>query len=356
LVKQTVVGVDMSYLKDYKFEYCKFNVDGPIATFMWSDPPVRNAYNLRSWEGFHQAVERVRDEDDIRVLIITGDPEGKNFCGGLNVKSWFGAQLSTQKKDEELEAKEGVVKGSGARRELELTPGTPDYERRLNPSFGGAPWDARRIMWDPKVFGGNFPEDWTPGRMRYEQWRRKGYTTQHAFKLLELDKPVIAMVNGPAFGAGCDIIFHCDIIIASEENAKLEWTYIRRGMVAPDGATYFLPRICGRHIALELLWRGKAISARQAYEWGLINHVVPHAELEKYTHNLAMELATESPPMIMGAIKDVVHKGYDDFIHNYIFHYQYLMGVATGIYQGSEDELEGSRAFVEKRKPVYKFR
>ena len=63
-------------IENYEYKYCKFTVDGPIATFMWSDPPVRNAYNVRSWEGLHNAVARVREDDDIRVLVITGDPEG----------------------------------------------------------------------------------------------------------------------------------------------------------------------------------------------------------------------------------------------------------------------------------------
>jgi enoyl-CoA hydratase/carnithine racemase len=171
---------------------------------------------------------------------------------------------------------------------------------------------------------------------------------------MELDKPVIAMVNGGCYGAGTDLAFHCDMIIASEEKATFEWTYIHRGMVPPDGATFFLPRIAGRHITFELLFRGKSISSRQAYEWGLINHVVPDAQLQKYTYDLANELGN-CPPMIMGVIKDVVHKGMGDFLQQYKEHFQYRVGVGNLIYRGSEDEIEGARAFVEKRKPVYKF-
>ncbi len=343
--------METNIVPDYEFKFCKFKVEGPVATFMWSDPPVRNAYNVRAWEGFNQAVDRVFEDDDIRVLVLTGDPEGKNFCGGLNVKAYFDTQLQRAGKDDERQKKEGALSSQRYFMEAELTPGTPEYKRRQQGLVPGGTWDARHVLRD-------FPiqeEGMTQGRMRYEGWRRHG-GAQHAFRLMELDKPVIAMINGPAFGAGCDMIFCCDIIVASEENAKFEWTYIRRGMVSPDGGTYFLPRIVGRHIALELLWRGRAISARQAYEWGLINHIVPHAELEKFTYDLANELATNVPPMIMGVIKDVVHKGYHDFIHNFKDHFEYLVGVGNLIYRGSEDELEGSRAFVEKRPPKYKFR
>jgi len=342
--------ITMTVIPDYEFKYCKYKEDGPVATFTWSDPPVRNAYNVRSWEGFNQAVDRVRENDDIRVLVITGDPEGKNFCGGLNVKSLFEGQLKRAGKEEELKGREGQLESSRYFQAAELTPGTPEYERRQKGLPEGGTWDARTVTRDLTP-----PSGWTEGRLRYEIWREHG-GAQHAFRLMELDKPVIGMINGGCYGAGTDIAFCCDIIIASEEKATFEWTYIRRGMVAPDGATFFLPRIAGRHIALEVLWRGKSVSARQAYEWGLINHVVADAELESYTYGLAQELATESPPMIMGVIKDVVHKGYFDFVHQFKHHFEYMVGVGNLIYRGSEDELEGPRAFVEKRAPQYKFR
>jgi enoyl-CoA hydratase/carnithine racemase len=344
----------MAIIPDYEFKYCKYWEDPPIATFMWSDPAVRNAYNVRSWEGFNQAYERVRDNDDIRVLVVTGDPEGKNFCGGLNVKAVFQGSLQRAGKEAELKDREGQLDASKYFMEAELTPGTPEYERRQKGLTEGGTWDARMAVTDLKPRLPGTP-GWTEGRLRYEMWR-KHEGAQHAFKLMELDKPVIAMVNGGCYGAGTDIAFCCDLIIASEERATFEWTYIRRGMVPPDGATFFLPRIAGRHIALELMWRGKSISARQAYEWGLINHVVSDAELKGYTYGLANELATESPPMIMGVIKDVVHKGYNDFIHQFKNHFEYLVGVGNLIYRGSDDELEGMRAFVEKRAPNYKFR
>ena len=102
---------------------------------------------------------------------------------------------------------------------------------------------------------------------------------------------------------------------------------------------------------------GTPISARQAYEWNLINHIVPDGQLEDYTYNLARKLAAESPPMIMGAIKWAVLKGYGDFQNSLRDHLDFVRGVASLTFAGgSQDAAEGPKAFAEKRKPVYKFR
>jgi enoyl-CoA hydratase/carnithine racemase len=173
--------------------------------------------------------------------------------------------------------------------------------------------------------------------------------------LINLDKPVIAMVNGGAYGHGCDIAFYCDIITASRENAQFQWTYIHRGMVPAEGGTYFLPRIAGKYRALEALWLGTSMSADQCYEWGWINHVWPDAELKERTYDLARRLAEECPPMIMGAIKYCVHAGFPggDFGFGLLKHLDELVGPATRAFEGSEDAIEGPRSFVEKRKPKY---
>ena len=164
------------------------------------------------------------------------------------------------------------------------------------------------------------------------------------------------MVNGPAAGIGCDLIFYSDIIIASEEKARFGWTYIHRGAIAMEGGTYFLSKLAGKHIALEILWGGDYINARQMYEWGLINHVISDKELKKYTYDMANKLATGSPPMIMGAIKYVVHKGLDDYINSLDDHLEQLVEPAMRSYAMSEDSKEGMKAFLEKRAPEYKFR
>jgi hypothetical protein len=103
-----------SPIPNYEYKFCKFKVDGPVATFMWSDPPVRNAYNRRSWEGLHNAVAEVRENDDIRVLVVTGDPEGKTFCGGLNVKAITAEARSGEKYEESLRhfTQEPLTQGS----------------------------------------------------------------------------------------------------------------------------------------------------------------------------------------------------------------------------------------------------
>lgn len=319
----------MPGIPGYQYVDCKFTVDGPIATFMWSNPRYRNAYSMKSHEGLQNCIAEIKENDDIGVLVMTGDPEGRNFCGGLNVKSLYAGRLATQRGV----AREEVKDVAGLPPQQEYTPGT-DYHRMEQVA----------------------PRAQVP-RGHYKRWRwdelRGGFSRRRGVHLLTLDKPTIAMVNGPAFGFGCDLIFYNDIIIASEEKAEFEWTYIHRGMVPAEGATYFLPRIAGRHIALEVCWLGSRISARQAYEWGLINHVVPDAELKDYTYNLATRLATECPPMIMGAIKYVVHMGMNDFVRGLERHLDEFVGPATQTFRDTHDAAEGMKAFVEKRAPKY---
>ena len=92
-----------------------------------------------------------------------------------------------------------------------------------------------------------------------------------------------------------------------------------------------------------VLISGRQISSRQAYEWGLINHAVPHEQLQSFTYDLARRLATESPPMIMGAIKWAVHKSFGDFVHGLSDHLDLVRTAASLTFFGSEDAQEGPR-------------
>ncbi len=318
-------------VKDYQYTDCIFKVDGPIATFMFSNPDARNAGSMYSREGFRNAVHVVRETDDIRVLVVTGDPAGKAFCAGLNVK-----QLS---KRLESPGESGEITPR-----IDYTPGTAMH---------------RMAVEDRAAFRGtNIPANAKNlSRARYSYWKeqsyRGGYFDDYEEALLQLPKPVIAMVNGAAVGMGADLAFHCDIIIASEK-AFFSWAYIHRGMVAAEGGTYFLPRLVGYHRALEILYFGDRITAQQANEWGMINHLVPHDQLETYTSELANRLATECPPMGVGMIKYAVQRGYGDFVHNLLMHRSEIVQPSNQyILMGSNDAREGNRSFVEKRKPRY---
>ncbi len=314
-------------IKDYRYRDCIFKVNGAVATFMFSNPAARNSGTPLTYEGLYNAVATIRENDDIRVLVITGDPAGRAFHSGLNVKR-RAASLESEKKGE----------GPIARvEEDELTPGSPFYRitRKGGDIYGGGP--------DLKGKYASFTD----------QAIRGGYLLRRGSELLRLPKPVIAMVNGPAAGIGCDLAFHCDIIVASDQ-ARFMWLYIHRGMAIPaEGAGYFLPRLCGYHRAMEILLKGATLSAQQAYEWDLINHVVPHDQLEKYTYDLANELATSSPPKHMGIVKWAVQRMYGDFSGMLERYHDEIVGPYNHILEGSNDGIEGSKAFVEKRKPHY---
>lgn len=318
-------------VKDYRYEDCFLKMDGPIATFVMSNPQARNAGSMKMREGFMNAIQVVRDTDDIRVLVVTGDPEGKAFCAGLNVKR-LSARLEAPATGDEIVARENY------------TPGTAMY---------------RMAVEDKGAFRGTeVPEKAkTLSRGRFQYWKehstRGGYFMDYEEALLRLPKPVIAMVNGAAVGMGADLVFHCDIIIASDQ-AVFSWAYIHRGMVAAEGGTFFLPRLVGYHRALEILYLGDRVTAQQANEWGMVNHLVPHDQLETYTYDLAKRLATESPPMGMAMIKYAVQRGYDDFVHSLMMHREEIVQPSNQyILMGSNDAREGNRAFVEKRKPNY---
>lgn len=127
-----------------------------------------------------------------------------------------------------------------------------------------------------------------------------------ALALEDLDKPVIAAVNGAALGAGMDMALMCDIRICSDR-ARLAESYIHLGLVPGDGGAYFLPRLAGLPKALELLMTGEVLTPDQALSLGIVNRVVPHASLMEETYKLAFSLARK-PPMALAMIKRAVYQ------------------------------------------------
>jgi crotonobetainyl-CoA hydratase len=166
-----------------------------------------------------------------------------------------------------------------------------------------------------------------------------------------LNKPVICAVNGLAFGGGFEIMISCDIIIAAE-HATFALPEIRSGTVA-DAATIKLPRRIPYHVAMELLFTGRVMDTTEAKHWGLINEVVPGAELMNRARALAAQLA-DGPPLVFAAIKEIdretshlpVHQAFDMVTKRKL--------PTVDMLYSSEDQLEGARAFAEKRKPVWK--
>jgi 2-(1,2-epoxy-1,2-dihydrophenyl)acetyl-CoA isomerase len=165
-----------------------------------------------------------------------------------------------------------------------------------------------------------------------------------------LEKPVIAMVNGVAAGAGCCIALLCDLIIAAE-SARFGFAFVRVGLGPDWGGAYFLPRLVGPARAKELLFTGKLIDAREAERIGLINQVVPDEQLEPTVMELARKLARGATRAI-GAAKILVHRSLDADLLTMMEQEASMAALLTQ----SEDHREGVQAFLEKREAVFKGR
>jgi 2-(1,2-epoxy-1,2-dihydrophenyl)acetyl-CoA isomerase len=124
-------------------------------------------------------------------------------------------------------------------------------------------------------------------------------------QIATMPKPVIASINGVAAGAGCNLALACDFRIASE-NAKLGETFVRIGIHPDWGGTWFLPRLVGRSRAMEILMSGRMVDANESLSIGMVDRVVPAAELRDATLTLARSLS-EGPPIPLGDIKRVVN-------------------------------------------------
>jgi len=179
-----------------------------------------------------------------------------------------------------------------------------------------------------------------------ERYRRNIHLIARA--LQGLDVPLIAAVNGPAVGLGCDVTCMADIRIASDK-ARFGVTFLRLGLVPGDGGAWLLPRVIGMARASELLYTANLIDAATAAEWGLVNRVVPHEALMDEALALANRIA-EQPPHSLRMAKALLKHGqstsYDTLLE--------MSATAQAIAHLTEDHAEGVDALLEKRAPVFK--
>ena len=174
---------------------------------------------------------------------------------------------------------------------------------------------------------------------------------QHVFDLIEqMGKPVIAAINGFALGGGCELAMACTIRLAAD-TAKLGQPEINLGLIPGYAGTQRLARIVGKGRALELLLSGDQISAQEAHRIGLVNRVVPAADLLAEARALAASLAARAP-IAIHYILEAVHKGLEmPFAQAQIFE-----ATLFGLVSSTEDMREGTRAFLEKRKAAFQGR
>jgi len=172
---------------------------------------------------------------------------------------------------------------------------------------------------------------------------------QHVLDLIEqMGKPVIAAINGYALGGGCELAMACTLRLAAD-TAKLGQPEINLGIVPGYAGTQRLARLVGRGRALEVLLTGEAIDAQEAYRLGLVNRVVPAAELMAEARTLAATLAAKAPIAVRYII-DAVNKG----LQMPFAEAQVYEATLFGLIASTEDMREGTRAFLEKRKAAFK--
>jgi 2-(1,2-epoxy-1,2-dihydrophenyl)acetyl-CoA isomerase len=177
--------------------------------------------------------------------------------------------------------------------------------------------------------------------------RLQKVTHQVQFAIEDFEKPLIAAVNGAAVGAGMDVALACDFRTAGA-SARFSEGYIRVGLLPGNGGCYFLPRLVGTARALELLWTGDFVGAREALECGLVNHVHPDDELMDKTLLLARRLA-DGPPIQIRDIKKLVYQSLRTDLRTSLNSVSAHMAVV----QSTDDYKEAIKAFKEKRTPKF---
>jgi enoyl-CoA hydratase/carnithine racemase len=163
-----------------------------------------------------------------------------------------------------------------------------------------------------------------------------------------LDVPLIAAVNGPAIGLGCDVACMADIRIAAE-GAKFGVTFLKLGLIPGDGGAWLLPRAIGMSRAAQLLFTGDVIDAATAKDWGLVSEVVPAESLMPAAFSLAQRIA-QQPPQALRLAKMLLRQGqtttYDTLLE--------LSAASQALMHHTKDHEEGVAAILEKRAPDFK--
>ena len=165
-----------------------------------------------------------------------------------------------------------------------------------------------------------------------------------------LEKPVVCAVNGVAAGAGANIAFACDLVLAAEDATFIQ-SFARIGLIPDSGGTFILPRLVGYQRAAALAMLGEKLDATTAKQWGLVYDVVPPTVLASTSFDVAKRFAT-MPTRALGLIK----RGFNAGVHNDLDTQLALEGELQREAGRTEDYAEGVRAFVEKRKPRFQGR
>jgi|SRR5690625_153034 len=254
-----------------------FSVKNQIGTITLNRPNALNAFSMEMITNWIKILEEVRDTDSIKVLVLTGN--GKAFCAGGDIKS--------------MKAEEGFINKTDKFNQVDL---------------GTTGMDRKNSLWK--------------------------YIQKIPLLLQEIDKPVIAAVNGHAVGAGLDMALMCDMRFISQ-SAKISAGYINVGLVPGDGAAYFLPRIVGVDKALDLLWTGKTITAEEAKDIGIATYISKQENLLNEVYDYCEQLIKQ-PQVPLRLIKRSLYQGLNMDLRSSLDMISSHMGLVTELEEYKE--------------------
>lgn len=185
------------------------------------------------------------------------------------------------------------------------------------------------------------------GHADWHQLDRMQYYGSVGLALHEIPKPVIAKVGGVAVGAGLNLALGCDLIVAGQ-SARFSEIFARRGLALDLGGSWLLPRLVGLHKAKELALLAEMLSAEEAERIGIVNRVVPDAELDGFVDDWATRLA-EGPPLALQLTKRMLTGAFNSSLSEAL----HVEAMAQSVTSTSKDTREAMRAFFEKRTPVF---
>jgi enoyl-CoA hydratase len=227
---------------------------------------------------------------------------------------------------------------------------SPDLIRELTTALGELDRDetvrAVVLTGGPKVFAAGADISDMAGRTAVEQLSRD--QTGAWAGIAGFTKPLIGAVNGYALGGGCELALMCDLLIAGE-TARFGQPEINLGVIPGAGGTQRWPRSAGKSAAMEVMLSGVPVTARRAYELGLVNKVVPAEMTILLAQRMARQLA-EKPPLAVRMAKEAVLQAFESPLS------EGLAAERKSFYFlfATEDQKEGMHAFLEKRKGVFK--
>jgi enoyl-CoA hydratase/carnithine racemase len=261
-----------------RYEEIELIREEEIALIYLNRPRALNALSETMKNELIQALKEAEEEDDIRVLILTG--RGRGFCAGADLNRFIAAQKE-------------------------------DKSQKRKFKFGSLDF--------PRAF-------------------------------IQFPKPIIAAINGPAYGFGFTVTLTCDIRLASER-AKFSCAFVRIGVTPEFCSTYFLPRLIGYGKAAELIFTARPFDAREAFEIGAIDRIFPHRRLISEAKKMARQIASMPPPAIQKS-KEILRHGMQSTIDQVIQYERsaFIDCMNTEEHQSALNKLLGQMKFKTEEK------